>query len=55
MELSHSLQNGLAIYFLMVALLNAGFAVYYFFGGKDVVRAAVWALVAVLFLVHAGA
>jgi hypothetical protein len=55
MELSHSLQNGLAVYYLLVALLNAGFAAYYFFGLKDVVRAAIWSLVAVLFLVHTGA
>ena len=55
MELPASLQNGLAVYYLGAALLNAGFAAYYFFNAKDVLKTAVWALVAIVFLVHSGA
>jgi hypothetical protein len=55
MGLSALIQNGLASYYLCVALLNAGFAAYYFFGPKNLVKAGVWALVTILFLVHAGA
>jgi hypothetical protein len=55
MELSHSLQNGLAVFYLLCALLNAGFVLYYFFGPKDVARAGLWALFTVLFLIHSGA
>jgi hypothetical protein len=46
------LQNGLAVYYLLVALMNLGFAAYYFYGPKNKLLAAVWAGVACLFLVH---
>ncbi len=52
MALSASIQNGLAMYYLCVALLNVGFAAYYFLGPKKVVLGAVWSLVAILFLIH---
>jgi Cytochrome b(C-terminal)/b6/petD len=55
MGLSPELQNGLAFYYVGVAILNAGFAAYYFFGPKNVAKAALWSLVTLLFLVHAGA
>ena len=55
MALSASLQNGLAYYYVGVALLNAGFAAYYFFGPKNLAKGALWTLVTLLFLVHAGA
>ena len=49
--LDTTLQNGLAIFYLMAALLNGGFAVYYL-KKKDALKALVWAAVAVLFLIH---
>src|SRR2546422_334102 len=55
MELPPSLQNGLGGYYLLVALLNAGFAAHAFFSAKNVVKAAAWGAVALLFLIHSGA
>jgi hypothetical protein len=51
MKLDTTLQNGLAVFYLMAAFLNAGFAVYYF-RKKDAVKALVWTAVAGLFLIH---
>jgi Cytochrome b(C-terminal)/b6/petD len=53
--LDNSLQNGLAVYYFLVALLNFGFAAYWWFGPKRPVAAAVWAAVGALFLVHSAA
>src|ERR1700722_2902144 len=55
MGLPAAIQDGLAVYYLCVALLNAGFAAYYLFGPKNLVKAGVWALVTILFLFHAAA
>jgi hypothetical protein len=52
--LANSLQNGLAVYYVLVALANLGFAAYYY-RHKRMAPAAGWAAVAALFLVHAGA
>jgi hypothetical protein len=52
-SLTESTQNGLGVYYLMVALLNLGFAAYYFRSAKKPVDALVWTAVAGLFLVHA--
>src|SRR5262249_31268465 len=52
--LSNSLQNGLAVYYLMVAAANVGFAAAYWFGAnkrRDV--ALTWLAVAGLFVFHA--
>jgi hypothetical protein len=53
-ELSASVQNGLAWFYVLVAALNVGFA-YYFITRRDRVPAIVWLVVAAVFLVHAGA
>jgi hypothetical protein len=50
--LDPSLQNGLAVYFFLVALMNVGFAAYYFYGPKKRGLALLWAAVAVVFVVH---
>jgi hypothetical protein len=50
--LSTSLQNGLAVYYLLVAAMNVGFAAYFYYTLKNVVQAAIWIGVAALFLLH---
>ena len=50
--LDKGLQNGLAVYYLLVALLNFGFAAYWFYGPKKIVSALLWAAVGVVFLIH---
>ena len=52
--LSNSLQNGLAVYYVLLALMNAAFALYFFKTAKAT-AALVWAAVAGLFLLHAAA
>jgi hypothetical protein len=52
--LDPSIQNGLGIYYLLVALLNAGFAAYYF-RTRRLGSALLWAAVTAVFLLHAGA
>jgi Cytochrome b(C-terminal)/b6/petD len=51
-ELSPSVQRGLAVYFVLVALLNAGFG-YWFVKHRNRGQALAWLLVAGVFLVHA--
>src|SRR5439155_14930694 len=46
-------QNGLGVYYVLVALLNLGFAAYCLLSIKKVNQAVVWAVVAAVFLVHA--
>ncbi len=57
MENSHhlaaSLETGLAAYYLLVALMNLGFAAYWYYDRKNIVQTALWSLVAVVFLAHA--
>jgi hypothetical protein len=50
--LDKGLQNGLAVYYLLVALLNFGFAAYWYYGPKKLASAALWALVGGVFLIH---
>jgi hypothetical protein len=50
--LPNSLQNGLAVYYVLLALMNAAFAAYYFKTAKST-AGLVWAAVAGLFLLHA--
>ncbi|MHB1422037.1 MAG: hypothetical protein ACYC3I_02335 [Gemmataceae bacterium] len=50
--LSKGLQNGLAVYYLLVALLNFGFAAYWGYSAKKMLAAALWALVGGVFLIH---
>jgi hypothetical protein len=52
-ELSASLQTGLGIYYLLVVLLNLGYAAYLFHWARARGQALLWAAVSVVFLVHA--
>ena len=49
-HLSESLQNGLGVYYLLVALMNLGFALYFLLGVKRPVAGVLWGAVTVLFL-----
>jgi len=51
-ELTAPVQSGLAVYYVIAALLNAGFA-YYFVRQRDRGQALLWIVVAGLFLLHA--
>jgi hypothetical protein len=53
--LDPSLQTGLAVYYVLVALMNLGFAAYYFrfVEPKQVKTAGAWAAVAAVFFFHA--
>jgi hypothetical protein len=53
-RLDDSLQNALAVFYLLVALLNFGCALYYY-RTRRMGPALAWALVGALFLVHTGA
>jgi hypothetical protein len=50
--LSSGMQIGLAVFYLLVALMNVGFA-YPYYRRKDMRMAGIWAAVAGLFLLHA--
>ncbi len=50
--LDRGLQNGLAVYYLLVALLNFGFAVYWCYGPKKMLAGLIWAIVGGVFLIH---
>jgi hypothetical protein len=52
-ELSTSFQNGLAIYYLLVAGMNFGFAAFFYTSLKNMLQTIVWACVGGLFLLHA--
>jgi hypothetical protein len=51
--LSPSLQNGLAVYYLLVAAMNVGFAAYFYYALKNLTQVVIWLAVAALFLLHA--
>jgi hypothetical protein len=53
LSLSPGVQTGLGWYYLLVALLNLGFAAYWFYGRKARKQTALWAAVTGVFLVHA--
>jgi hypothetical protein len=50
--LDNTLQNGLAVYYLLVALLNFGFAAYWCYGAKKMTAGIFWGLIGVVFLIH---
>jgi hypothetical protein len=50
---SASLATGLAVFYLLCVVFNAGLAAYYWHAGRDRTRAMVWGGVAALFLLHA--
>jgi hypothetical protein len=51
--LSASVQNGLAGFYLVVFLLNAGFTAYQYFGRRDMRQTIIWGAVSAVFLLHA--
>src|ERR1051325_7179895 len=51
--LSGSLQTGIGLFYLLVALMNVGFALYYFYERKDMLQTAIWGIVAGVFGLHA--
>jgi hypothetical protein len=51
-QLSTGLQNGLAVFYFLLALMNLGFAIYYFSSARNALLGGVWAAVAGLFVLH---
>src|SRR5262245_14864372 len=47
-----SVQNGLGVYYLLVLLLNLGFAAYLFFAEKKPLKSLIWTLVGGVFFIH---
>jgi len=47
-----SVQNGLAIFYFTLVLLNLGYAAYQFFVSKNKTQAVIWSVVAGVFLIH---
>jgi hypothetical protein len=53
-QFTSDIQNGLGVYYLLVMLLNLGFAAYWYYGStRDRTQAAIWCGVAGIFLIHA--
>lgn len=53
--LSHVVQTGLGWYWVLVALLNLGFAAYYCYSAKNMFQGLIWTVVSVVFFAHAAA
>src|SRR5947209_8640883 len=53
--LSHVVQTGLGWYWMLVALLNLGFAAYYCYSAKSMFQGLIWTIVSVVFFAHAAA
>src|SRR5271154_2883578 len=51
--LTGTIQNGLGIYYMLVVVLNLGFAAYYFSASRNKAQGLLWVVVSGLFLVHA--
>jgi hypothetical protein len=51
--MSPTVQNGLGMYFLLVALMNLGFAAYHFSRRRDMAQTAIWSVMAAVFLIQA--
>src|SRR5438105_1370768 len=51
--LTPSVQNGLGVYYLLVVLLNLGFAIYQLRFRRDVLQGIIWVAAAGVFLIHA--
>src|SRR5262245_57549140 len=47
-----SLKTGLGVYYLLVVVMNVGFAAYMYYGVKNRAQAMLWTIVATVFLVH---
>jgi hypothetical protein len=54
-HLSGSLQTGIGLFYLLVMLMNVGFALHHFYQRKDPLQALIWGAVAAVFGIHAGA
>src|SRR5262249_27261050 len=52
-SLSHSTALSLAIFYLLVVVLNIGYAAYLLYVNRDRKQAAIWGAVAGVFLIHA--
>jgi hypothetical protein len=52
-NLSPTIQTGIGVYYLLVVLLNLGFAAYWYYARRNLTQVAVWSAVAAVFLVHA--
>jgi hypothetical protein len=52
-HLSDSMQTGLGVYYLLVALMNLGFAAHFHYREKRPTQVLIWGAVAGVFLVHA--
>jgi hypothetical protein len=52
-NLTPSIQIGLSVYYLLVVLLNVGFAAYFYYAVKNRSQALLWGAVAGVFLIHA--
>jgi hypothetical protein len=51
-DLDHSAQTGLAVFYLLVVIMNLGFAFFLYHFSKNRTQAAVWGIVAAVFLIH---
>jgi len=52
-HLENAAQNGLAVFYFLVALLNVGYALYHFYVSKDRLQTLVWSAVALFSLILA--
>src|SRR5437870_1485834 len=52
-SLTPPIQNGLGVYYLLVMLLNLGYAAYLLFISKNKTQAIVWIIAGGVFLLHA--
>ena len=49
----NSVQTGLGVYYLLVVLLNVGFAAYHYYSRRDMRQTIIWGAVSGVFLIHA--
>ena len=54
-NMTPSIQTGLVVYYLLVFLLNIGFAAYFLYRERNRSQAILWTVVAAVFLIHAAA
>src|SRR5438132_13267491 len=52
-SMSSAMQTGLGVYYLLVMLMNVGFALYFYVNRRNTGQTLLWLGVALLFLVHA--
>ncbi|MBY0526274.1 MAG: hypothetical protein K2R98_22970 [Gemmataceae bacterium] len=54
-HLDASTQTGVGVFYLLIVLMNLGFAAYWFYNRRDRKQANIWIVVALVFLIHAAA